>query len=190
MPKNLTLTGDAEADKLLSDDPLALLVGMLLDQQITMEKAFTGPKVLAERLGEFSAEKIASMDPEDFVAVCAAPPAIHRFPGSMGKRVYTLCQYLVDNYDGDAAQVWASDDSKEVLKRLKELPGFGDQKARIFVALLGKQWDVQPAGWREAAGAYGDEDARRSIADVVDQHTLEEVRAWKKEQKAKKKASQ
>ena len=191
MNRTLYLTQDPDADALLSRDPLALLLGMLLDQQVTMEKAFAGPKVIAERLGELDAHRIASMDPDEFAAVCSTPPAIHRFPGSMAKRIHTLCQYLIDHYDGDVEALWASGDGKEVLKRLKDLPGFGDQKARIFLALLGKQWGAQPAGWREAAGAYGDEGARRSIADVVDQHTLEEVRAWKKEQKAaaKKKAS-
>ncbi|MGP4017332.1 HhH-GPD-type base excision DNA repair protein [Saccharopolyspora sp. 5N708] len=189
MSKTLHLTGDADADKLLSDDPFALLTGMLLDQQIAMEKAFSGPKTLVERLGELDAHGIAVMDPDEFAAICAQPPAIHRFPGSMAKRIQALCQYLVEHYDGDVERLWAEADGKEVLKRLKALPGFGDQKARIFLALLGKQWGVQPAGWREAAGAYGDADARRSIADVVDEQTLDEVRAWKKQQKAAAKAA-
>ncbi|CAM01106.1 putative HhH-GPD family protein [Saccharopolyspora erythraea NRRL 2338] len=186
MTRSLYLTQDAEADALLGRDPLALLLGMLLDQQITMEKAFTGPKTLAERLGGLDVHRIATMDQEEFLAVCAQPPAIHRFPGSMGKRVQTLCQYLVDEYEGEVERIWQEGDpsGREVLKRLKALPGFGDQKARIFVALLGKQWDVRPEGWREAAGAYGEDGVRMSIADVVDQQSLEEVRTWKKQQKA------
>lgn len=188
----LCLTQDTEADELLSHNPLALLLGMLLDQQIPMERAFAGPHTLVERLGELDAHEIAGTDPEEFAAACAGPPAIHRFPGSMAKRIQTLCSYLDDTYDGDVTQLWTADapDGKEVLKRLKALPGFGDQKARIFLALLGKQWGVQPAGWRAAAGAYGEQTARRSIADVVDQATLEEVRAFKKEQKAAKKQAQ
>ncbi|GAA4863577.1 HhH-GPD-type base excision DNA repair protein [Saccharopolyspora rosea] len=189
MTRTLWLTGDTDADRLLAQDPLALLIGMLLDQQITMEVAFAGPKKLRDRLGELDADAIAAMDPERFAAACAEQPAVHRFPGSMAKRIQTLCQYLVDHYDGDAERLWAGADGKEVLKRLKALPGFGDQKARIFLALLGKQWGVAPRGWREAAGAYGDADARRSIADVVDQQTLEEVRTWKKQQKAAAKAA-
>ncbi|WP_243789149.1 HhH-GPD-type base excision DNA repair protein [Saccharopolyspora gloriosae] len=186
MSRKLHLTQNAEADALLSEDPLALLLGMLLDQQIPMEKAFSGPKVLVERIGELNAQRIAEMDPEEFAAMFATPPAIHRFPGSMAKRVQTLCAYLVDTYEGDPERIWTEGepDGARVLARLKALPGYGDQKARIFLALLGKQWQVQPDGWREAAGAYGDPDARRSIADVLDQDTLEEVRAWKKQQKA------
>lgn len=186
MTRNLWLTGDAEADQLLSEDPFALLAGMLLDQQITMEKAFAGPKALVERLGELDAHRIAAMDPEKFAEVCAAQPAIHRFPGSMAKRIQALCQFLVDDYGGDVERLWSDGDpdGATVLKRLKALPGFGDQKARIFLALLGKQREVQPPGWREAAGPYGEDGARRSIADVVDQQTLEEVRTWKKQQKA------
>ncbi|MEU6127925.1 HhH-GPD-type base excision DNA repair protein [Saccharopolyspora sp. NPDC047091] len=186
MSRTLHLTQNAEADALLSEDPLALLLGMLLDQQIPMEKAFSGPQVLAERLGELDARGIAAMDPEEFAATCATPPAIHRFPGSMAKRVQAVCAYLVEHYDGDAERIWTDGDpdGARVLARLKALPGYGDQKARIFLALLGKQWQVRPEGWREAAGAYGDPDARRSIADVVDQVTLDEVRSWKKAQKA------
>lgn len=186
----LCLTQDTRADELLSRDPLALLLGMLLDQQIPMERAFAGPETLVERLGELDARDIAAMDPEQFTAACAGPPAIHRFPGSMAKRIQTLCGHLAEHCEGDVARLWTDGDpdGREVLRRLKALPGFGDQKARIFLALLGKQWGVRPEGWREAAGAYGDESARRSIADVVDQNTLEEVRAFKKQEKAAKKA--
>lgn len=186
MTRSLCLTQDPEADALLSRDPLALLLGMLLDQQIPMEKAFTGPRTLAGRMDGLDAEKIADADPEEFATLCATTPAIHRFPGAMAKRVQTLCDYLAQTYGGDVTGLWSEGepDGSEVLRRLKALPGFGDQKARIFLALLGKQWGVGPSGWREAAGAYGDESARRSIADVVDQQTLEEVREFKKRQKA------
>lgn len=189
MSRALHLTGDADADRLLSEDSFALLIGMLLDQQISMEKAFAGPRALADRLGGLDPHDIAAADPESFAATCAEQPAIHRFPGSMAKRIQTLAQYLVQHHDGSTEGLWADADGRELLRRLKALPGFGDQKARIFVALLGKQWGVRPDGWREAAGAYGETDARRSIADVVDQRTLEEVRAWKKEQKAAAKAA-
>ncbi|PKW15242.1 HhH-GPD-type base excision DNA repair protein [Saccharopolyspora spinosa] len=191
MPKTLHLTGDAEADKLLSDDSFALLVGMMLDQQIAMEIAFAGPKKIADRMGGFSVAKIAESDLDDFVELCVQKPAIHRYGGSMGRRVHALAQYILENYDGRTDAIWTEGDpdGREVLKRLKALPGFGDQKARIFLALLGKQRGVEPTGWREAAGAYGDADARRSIADVVDDQSLAEVRAWKKEQKAAAKAA-
>ncbi|MCR3720784.1 MULTISPECIES: HhH-GPD-type base excision DNA repair protein [Prauserella salsuginis group] len=182
----LHLTGDADADKLLSEDPFALLSGMLLDQQVAMEVAFAGPRKLQERMSGFDVHKIAEMDVDSFVELCVTKPAIHRYGASMGKRLHALARYIVDHYDGDTAELWtyADPDGKEVLKRLKALPGFGDQKARIFLALLGKQRDVQPDGWREAAGAYGEEGARRSIADVVDPETLAEVRDFKKAQKA------
>jgi uncharacterized HhH-GPD family protein len=182
----LWLTQDPKANELLSNDPLALLTGMLLDQQVPMEKAFGGPQVIKERLGRFDARAIAEADPEEFAALCSKPPAIHRFPGSMAKRVQTLCQALVERYDGRAEAIWTdgSPDGVTVLKRLRELPGFGEQKARIFVALLGKQFGVQPPGWREAAGPYGEDGSRRSVADVIDEQTLQEVRTYKKEMKA------
>jgi uncharacterized HhH-GPD family protein len=184
MPK-LQLSQDPDADALLSRDPLALLLGMLLDQQIPMEKAFKGPWVLQERLGALDAHAIA--EHADFAAVMSQVPAVHRFPGSMAVRVQALCRALVADYDGEAAAVWeGADTGAELLRRLKALPGFGDQKARIFVALLGKQLGVRPPGWREAAGAYGDEGALRSVADVVSTQTLLEVRAFK--QAAKKAA--
>lgn len=186
MPNKLTLTGDAEADQLLSEDSLALLIGMLLDQQIAMEVAFTGPKKIAERMDGLSVAKIADADPEEFVELCVRKPAIHRYGASMARRVQALAQHVAEQYDGDPAGIWSAGDpdGREVLKRLKALPGYGDQKARIFLALLGKQLGVEPAGWREAAGAYGEDDARRSIADVVDSHTLTEVREFKKQAKA------
>ena len=191
MALTLNLVGDAEADALLASDPLALLSGMLLDQQVPMETAFAGPKKLDDRLGGLDVHKIAEMSPDDFIAVCAQPPAVHRFPKSMGERIQSLCGYIVEHYDGDTAAIWTSGrpSGKEVLKRLKALPGYGDQKARIFLALLGKQIGVQPEGWREAAGAYGDEGSRRSIADVVDRQTLLEVREFKQAAKAAAKAA-
>ena len=187
---DLQLTGNDGADHLLSTDPNALLVGMTLDQQVPMEKAFSGPAVIAERMGgSFDVSKIAAMDVDDFVAICAERPAIHRFPGSMGKRVHAVCQALVEDYDADAANLWADvADGAELKKRIAALPGFGDQKASIFVALLGKQRGVTPAGWREAAGRYGEDGIFRSVADIVDPLSLIKVRQTKKEEKAKAKA--
>ncbi|WP_158881013.1 HhH-GPD-type base excision DNA repair protein [Amycolatopsis anabasis] len=186
MPKALHLTGDAEADKLLSKDPFALLTGMLLDQQIAMEVAFIGPRKIADRMDGFDVRKIAEADLDEFVELCVTPPAIHRYGGSMARRVHALAQHIVEHYDGKTDKIWKAGkpDGNEVLKRLKALPGYGDQKARIFLALLGKQRGVQPEGWREAAGAYGEEGSRRSIADVTDKDTLQEVRDFKKAAKA------
>ncbi|WP_236796772.1 HhH-GPD-type base excision DNA repair protein [Amycolatopsis sp. GM8] len=190
MPKTLHLTGDAEADMLLSEDPFALLTGMLLDQQVAMEIAFAGPRKIADRMGGFSVTRIAEADEDEFVELCVEKPAIHRYGGSMGRRVHALARYIVEHYDGQTDAIWTDGkpDGKEVLKRLKALPGYGEQKARIFLALLGKQRGVKPAGWREAAGAYGDEGSRRSIADVTSAQTLAEVRAFKKAAKAAAKA--
>ena len=190
MALHLNLVGDPEADALLSEDPLALLLGMLLDQQVPMETAFLGPKKLADRMDGLDVRRIAEMDTDAFIEICAQTPAVHRFPKSMGERIQSVCQFIVEKYDGDTAAIWTSGDpnGKEVLKRLKALPGYGDQKARIFLALLGKQIGVQPDGWREAAGDYGLEGSRRSIADVVDEQTLLEVREFKKAAKAAAKA--
>jgi uncharacterized HhH-GPD family protein len=172
-----------EANELLQRDPLALLVGMLLDQQVAMEKAFSGPQVIKERWGRFDVHAIAEADPEDFAAMFAKPPAVHRYAGVMAKRTQALCQALIERYGGRAEAVWTEGepDAKTVLKRMQELPGFGLQKARIFVALLGKQYGVQLDGWREAAGPYGEEGSRRSVADVTDEQSLQEVRAFKKQ---------
>jgi uncharacterized HhH-GPD family protein len=191
MTRTLHLTGDPAADELLATDRLALLIGMLLDQQVAMETAFIGPKKIADRMGGFDIRRIAEADPEAFAAMCATPPAVHRYPGSMAGRVQALCRFVIDTWDGRVEAIWTDGDpdAREVLKRLKALPGYGDQKARIFLALLGKQFGVQPAGWREAAGAYGEEGSRRSIADVVDQRSLDEVRATKKQLKAAAKAA-
>jgi uncharacterized HhH-GPD family protein len=186
----LQLTQDPVADTLLSEDPFALLVGMLLDQQIAMEVAFAGPKKIADRLGGLDARLIADADPERFAAVCAQTPAVHRFPGSMAKRIQDLAREIVERYHGDTAGLWTEGDpdGPEVLRRLKALPGFGEQKARIFLALLGKQYGVTPKGWRAAAGDYGRDGTHMSIADVVDKGSLDQVRAYKKKMKAAKAA--
>jgi uncharacterized HhH-GPD family protein len=184
MPKartKLHLATTDEANDLLARDPFALLVGMLLDQQVPMEWAFTGPNTLAQRLGSdrLDPAQIATYDPDKFVALASERPAIHRYPGSMAKRIQALAQHIVDNYGGDAEAIWAdAPDGAELLKRLKALPGFGEQKAKIFLALLGKQLGIQPKGWREAAGVYG---------DVTSAEALAAVRAYKQKVKAKAK---
>lgn len=190
MPR-LQLTQDPKADALLSEDPFALLVGMLLDQQIPMEVAFSGPRKIADRLGSLEPGLIADCDPGEFATACSESPAVHRFPGSMAKRVQDLAREIVDTYHGDAAALWTDGDpdGAEVLRRLKALPGFGEQKAKIFLALLGKQYGVAPAGWRAAAGDYGRAGSHMSIADVVDKASLDQVRAYKKKMKASQKAS-
>lgn len=181
---DLHLTGDPDADALLSRDANALVAGMLLDQQVPMEKAFSGPAVIAERMGGFDVARIAAMDPEAFKEVCARRPAIHRFPGSMAARLQHLCRALVDAWDGDAANLFAeATDGAELRRLVAALPGFGEQKAKIFVALLGKQYGVTPTGWREAAGDYGLE-GFRSVADIVDAESLLKVRATKQAAKA------
>jgi uncharacterized HhH-GPD family protein len=187
----LQLVQDPAADALLEANPFALLVGMLLDQQYPMEAAFAGPKKIADRMGGVDAGEIADYDPEKFAALCSKTPAVHRFPGSMAKRIQTLSQILVDRYDGDAAALWTAGDpdGAEVLRRIKELPGFGEQKAKIFVALLGKQYGVTPKGWRQAAGDYGRAGAFMSVADVKDAGSLEKVRSYKKQMKAAAKAA-
>jgi uncharacterized HhH-GPD family protein len=184
-------TTDA-ANELLTHDPLALLIGMLLDQQIPMEKAFTSPEVLRERLGgELDARTIAEFDADAFEALFRQVPALHRFPAAMARRVQELARILVDRFDGDAGAVWADAASgAELAGRIAALPGFGAQKARIFTALLGKQFGVQPPGWREAAGDYGPDGSLRSVADVVDADSLKAVRAHKQEMKAAAKAAQ
>ncbi|WP_205874274.1 HhH-GPD-type base excision DNA repair protein [Mycobacterium camsae] len=185
MPK-LQLVQDRAADALLESNPFALLVGMLLDQQIPMETAFAGPKKIADRMGGLDAAEIADHDPDKFAALCSEKPAIHRFPVSMAKRIQTLAQTIVDRYDGDTAALWTAGDpdGKELLKRLKALPGFGEQKAKIFLALLGKQYGVTPTGWRAAAGEYGKAGTHMSIADIVDAESLGQVRSYKKQMKA------
>lgn len=191
MTVKLCLAQDPQADKLLDESPLALLVGMVLDQQVPFETAFAGPKKIADRMGSFDVTEIADYDPDKFAALCAQRPAIHRFPGSMAKRIQTLAQIIVDRYDGDAAGLWTAGDpdGHELLRRIKALPGFGDVKARIFLALLGKQYDVTPKGWRAAAGEFGQAGAHISVADIVDAQSMGKVRAYKKQMKAAAKAS-
>ena len=191
MASKLRLAQEPEADRLLSENPFALLVGMLLDQQVPMETAFAGPKKIADRMGGFHATGIADYDPDKFAALCSERPAIHRFPGSMAKRIQGLAQIIVDRYDGDAAALWTAGDpdGTELLRRLQDLPGFGEQKARIFLALLGKQYSVTPKGWRAAAGQYGKAGTHLSVADIVDARSLDEVRSYKKQMKAAKAAA-
>lgn len=190
MPVTLALSQDPEADELLSRDPLALLIGMVLDQQIPLEWAFKGPSSLKERLGgRLDPAQIAGMDPEELARVFAQPPALHRFPASNAKRVQELSRIVVDQYGGRAEQVWLSAaDGGELLANVKALPGFGEHKARVFVALLGKQLGVRPPGWEQAAGDFGRPGTYLSVADIVDGDSLARVRRHKQEMKAAAKA--
>lgn len=182
----LHITDDAAADRLLTENPLALLVGMLLDQQVPMETAFAGPLKIEQRTGAVNATAIAAMEPDRLLEAFKETPAVHRFPGSMATRVQTLCQELVDSWGGDASALWTQGDpdGAEVLRRLKQLPGFGEQKAKIFLALLGKQYGFTGEGWREAAGAYGEEGSYRSVADIVSPESLTKVREHKRAMKS------
>ncbi|MEU5578313.1 HhH-GPD-type base excision DNA repair protein [Streptomyces huasconensis] len=187
MDVTLHIAQQPEADELLGRSPLAALVGMLLDQQVPMEWAFAGPYTIATRMNadDLDAHEIADYDPDDFAALLSAKPAVHRYPGSMAKRIQQLCRYLVDHYEGDAAALWQdAATGEELLERLNDLPGFGRQKAQIFLALLGKQLGVRPKGWREAAGDYGPAKAYRSVADITDPESLRKVRAHKQQLKA------
>ncbi len=187
---DLYLSGDPVADQLLSTDPNALLIGMLLDQQVPMEKAFSGPAVIASRMGgRLDVSAIAAADTEEFVALCSQPPAIHRFPRAMAERVQALCVELVEKWDGQATNLFATAGTGAELRRLLEgLPGFGAAKAQIFLALLGKQYGITPDGWREASGEYG-LDGHRSVADITDHDSLLKVRATKQAAKAAAKAA-
>ena len=187
----LHITGDAAADKLLSDDAFALLTGMLLDQQVTMESAFAGPEKIRTRIGSMDPAAIAAYDPQAFVEMFKERPAVHRFPGSMAGRVQTLAETVQRDWNGDAGTIWTQGDpdGAEVLRRLKALPGFGEQKAKIFLALLGKQCGLTAEGWREAAGHYGQESSFLSVADIVDPESLAKVRASKQAAKAAAKAA-
>jgi uncharacterized HhH-GPD family protein len=183
------ITGDATADQVLTDSPFALLVGMMLDQQYPMEHAFRGPAKVLDRFGSIEPAKIAAADPEEFAALCSTTPAIHRFPGSMAARLQELARIVEDQYAGDAARLWADASSgQELLRRIMALPGFGKQKAQIFVALLAKQLGVRPDGWEAAVGAYA-EPGYRSVADVVDGDSLQKVRDFKKAKKAAAKSA-
>lgn len=190
-PKKICLAQNKDADALLTRDPLALLIGMVLDQQIPLEWAFMGPLNLTKRLGrDLDAADIAARDPEELAKAFATPPALHRFPASMAGRVQEMTKVIVDQYDGKPSAIWSTASSgEELLKRIEALPGFGKQKAKIFVALLGKQLGVRPKGWQEAAGDFGVEGSRKSVADITDAHSLGEVREYKKAMKAKAKSA-
>jgi uncharacterized HhH-GPD family protein len=186
----LSLPVSDAANELLSRSPLALLIGMLLDQQVSIEKAFSSPADLAERFGhEPDVRELAGYDPQALCAIFAQRPALHRYPRAMAGRVQDLCRLIIERYDGDPAAIWTRARSgDDLLKRVGELPGFGAQKAQIFVALLGKQLGVRPRGWREAAGPFGEKGSYRSVADIVDEASLSRVRAFKRELKAAAKA--
>jgi uncharacterized HhH-GPD family protein len=187
----LALSQDPAADQLLSQDPLALLIGMVLDQQIPLERAFSAPLDLKKRLGgHLDAAQIAAMDPEKLAAIFAERPALHRFPAANAKRVQELCRIVADDYDGKAERVWLdAKDGTDLYQRIKALPGFGDQKARIFVGLLGKQLAVRPPGWEAAAGKFGQPGTFMSVADIVDPASLGRVRAYKQQLKAAAKSA-
>jgi uncharacterized HhH-GPD family protein len=184
----LPVTGEPEADDLLVENPLALLIGMLLDQQVPMEWAFRGPLTLKQRLGgSLDAETIADMDPEKIEAVFREKPAMHRYPGSMGKRTHALCAFVVEHYGGDASAIWRGAPSgQEIYRRLRELPGYGEEKAKIFLAILGKRLGAAAPGWEDAAAPFSDA-APRSVADIDSAASLARVREFKRGQKAKKK---
>lgn len=184
MTGTLYITGDAKSDALLNSNGTALLIGMLLDQQVPMEWAFNGAWTLKQRLGHLDPKRIATMDPGDFLAVCTQKPAIHRFPKSMAQRIQGLCDVIAARYKGKGENMWRDvDDATVLFARLRELPGFGEEKAQIFIALLGKRFDVRPDGWKKAAGVFSDANPR-TVADITSPETLLEVRAWKKAEKA------
>jgi uncharacterized HhH-GPD family protein len=178
------------ANELLTRSALALLIAMLLDQQVPLERAFSAPYDLVQRLGhEPTAEELASYNPDELAAIFSQRPALHRFPKAMAARAQDLARLIMTEYDGDPAAIWSTADSgAELMKRVSALPGFGEQKAKIFVALLGKQLGVRPSGWREAAGSFGAEGTHMSVADISDADTLARVRSYKKDLKAAAKA--
>jgi uncharacterized HhH-GPD family protein len=183
------ITGDADADQVLTDDPFALLVGMMLDQQYPMDHAFRGPHKVLTRFGSLEPSAIAAADPDEFAALCSTPPAIHRYGRSMAARLQALAEVVEQQYAGRAERIWTeASTGKELLTRMQELPGFGKQKAQIFVALLAKQLGVRPEGWEQVVGAYA-EDGYRSVADVTDPASLQKVRDFKKAKKAEAKAA-
>ncbi|MCU1453275.1 MAG: HhH-GPD family protein [Acidimicrobiales bacterium] len=184
MQGDLAVTGDPTADRLVNADPLALLLGMLLDQQVPMEWAFRSPATLKGRLGDrFNPAAIAAMDPEDLVAVFCEKPALHRYPAAMARRAHEVCVHLVEHYDGDAGKLWkGARDGQVLFDRIRALPGFGQEKAQIFLALLAKRMGKRPAGWEQAAGPFADGEPR-SVADISSREAFAEVRAWKQEQK-------
>ncbi|MGL4172980.1 MAG: HhH-GPD-type base excision DNA repair protein [Actinomycetota bacterium] len=181
---SIQIAQDPAADQVLSDDPFALLMGMVLDQQFPMERAFAAPATVLRRFGSLNPVAVAQADPEAFKAVCSQTPAIHRFPSSMAGRIQELARVVVDDYNGDASQIWRGAVSgTDLFKRLLALPGFGKQKAQIFIALVAKQLDVQPDGWAQTAGDYA-LPGFRSVADVVDPSSLQKVRQYKQASKA------
>jgi uncharacterized HhH-GPD family protein len=188
----LALSQDPAADELLSSDPFALLIGMVLDQQIPLERAFSSPLDLKERLGgQLDPAQVAVMDPEKLAAVFATRPALHRFPAANAKRVQELARIIVDDYDGHAADLWLkATDGEDLFRRIRALPGFGEQKARIFIGLLGKQLGVRPPGWEAAAGRFGEPGTFMSVADITDPASLSRVRAYKQQLKAAAKAGE
>jgi uncharacterized HhH-GPD family protein len=189
MATQIRIAQDEAADEVLSNDPFALLVGMLLDQQYPMEHAFRGPWKILSRFGTLAPDAIAAAEPEAFAELCATPPAIHRYGRSMAGRVQQLAAVVRDQYDGRAETIWTeAEDARDLVERLKALPGFGDQKARIFAALVGKQLEVRPPGWQEAIGPYAEDGSYRSVADVVDAASLAKVREFKQAAKAAAKA--
>jgi len=182
--KPLYITGIPQADVLLRRDGTALLIGMLLDQQVPMEWAFTAPYTIKQRLGHVDATKIAKMNVDRFVAMCCEKPAIHRFPASMGKRIHAMCTIIADDYKGKGANVWKGvEDAAELTARLRKLPGYGAEKTEIFIALLGKRFGIRPKGWKTEAGEFSDNQPR-SVADIHSPATLLKVRGYKKMQKA------
>jgi uncharacterized HhH-GPD family protein len=186
----IQLSGNPAADQLLTDDPFALVVGMVLDQQIPLEKAFTSPYELKERLGgSLDVGKIATMDPESLADIFAERPALHRFPRSMASRVQEVSRLITENYGGDASAIWNSAaDGKELLANVRALPGFGAQKARIFIALLGKQLGLATPGWQQVSTPYSQPGTFQSVADIDSPATLAKVRQFKQEKKAQAKA--
>ncbi len=182
----LALAQDKDADQLLAQDPLALLIGMVLDQQVPLEWAFLGPHTLTQRLGTaLDVAKLAEMDEDTLVTIFCDRPALHRYPAAMARRVHEMCRVIVDDYNGYPASIWESAaDGKELYKRIKALPGFGEMKAKIFVALLAKQFGVQPEGWEAVAGDFGQPNTFLSVADIVDEASLGKVRAYKAQKKA------
>ena len=190
-PWRIWMPVEPEANELLSRSPLALLTAMLLDQQVTLEKAFSGPLELTRRLGhEPTAAELAEFDPDALATIFSERPALHRYPRAMAARVQDLARLLMEQYDGDAERLWTTAESgAELLKRVSALPGFGAQKAQIFVALLGKQLGVRPLGWREAAGTFGGEGTHLSVADITDEESLGHVRSYKQAMKAAAKAA-
>ncbi len=183
--RDLYVTGIPAADRLLRNDGTALLIGMLLDQQVPMEWAFTGPYTLTQRFGHLDAKKMAAMDQERFVARCCEKPAIHRFPASMARRIHELCAIVAEEYDNDGANIWRGvTDAKELYSRLRKLPGFGDEKARIFIALLAKRFGIAPDGWEKVAKPFGDH-RMRTVADIDSAEALLKVRRFKQLEKAR-----